>query len=212
MTGYWLSFIGLLTYLVAHLTTNSHTLVIMVLVVCAVISSLVGSLLLFTETRISGVLACNSIVTNGFLLLVITGLLVLLKPTDLITLFWLVVLYLITYNLTTLIIYNSWSAFNLYTQLQQELQNSQTKVQLYWRSSTSWLLTHKDYYFYLLLCIFFGFPPFLLFIVKFYLTLYVIIAGLFWPLWFILLTLNIILTGAVCRILTLLTIKLKLLV
>ena len=68
---------------------------------------------------------------------------------------------------------------------------------------------YQDYWFYTFSWVLLGFPPFILFIIKFYIIIYTVTAGLFIPIWFILLLTNIVVTGALCRILTLSTIKLS---
>lgn len=66
---------------------------------------------------------------------------------------------------------------------------------------------YKDYYLYTFIWILFGFPPFILFILKFYLIINILSSGLILPIWLLLLITNIFVTGALCRILTLTTTK-----
>lgn len=78
--------------------------------------------------------------------------------------------------------------------------------------NVSWLpLTtfYQDYSYYLLFWVLLGFPPFLLFILKFYVYLFILKANLVFSALIISLLTNLVVTGALCRILTLLTIRLN---
>ena len=59
-----------------------------------------------------------------------------------------------------------------------------------------------DFYLYTFIWALFVFPPFLLFLLKSYITLYMIKTGLIAYVWFLLLITNILVTGALCRIIT----------
>ena len=80
-------------------------------------------------------------------------------------------------------------------------------LNIFYLGGFRWVLTYyyQDYCYYVLLWILFGFPPFLLFILKFYIYLFILKAGFVGTALIVSLLTNIFFTGAVCRIFTLIT-------
>jgi len=127
-SGFIIAFLQILNYLIK--CQPNHLIFITIFLVLASLGSLVfGCLLLLTQTTVKGFLASNSILNTSFLILCSTALLNLhnILWTQL-NFIWLILYYLLIYNCLTFILFNSWSALNLWNwkkkfNIQYEINN-----------------------------------------------------------------------------------------
>ena len=114
--GYWYSFINMLAYINNLISTplTQGTLLIL-LAGLAVLTTLVGSLVLYTQLRFKGFLAGNSIITAGFLTLICLSIINTTPTVNVVFLGWFMFLYLACYLSSTFIIYVSWSSLIIYS-------------------------------------------------------------------------------------------------
>ena len=233
-SGYWLAFINLTIYLLGLPTKGNLFLLVFFLSFISLISVFLGSLHLLMQVTIAGFIAGNAILTSGFLLLASSAVIQLKTTWIQITLVWFISFFLLIYALTLILLYNTLIvtplyelvSFTFYKNLidsrnkswqNNNINTAKVSISQWLNQSTIFYSTlteikqiinyFTDYSFYFLFLLFAGFPPFLLFIIKFYLTLFILITGLLVPLFSILLITNIFLTIALCRIMVLISLK-----
>jgi formate hydrogenlyase subunit 3/multisubunit Na+/H+ antiporter MnhD subunit len=106
-TGFLLLLLQILNYILSE--NNGHTpLVTTLLIIAAIGSTLSGGLLLLTQITFKGVIACNSMINTGFLLLGYGAVFNLDLELNQIQLTHYILHYIIIYNISLFVLFNCW--------------------------------------------------------------------------------------------------------
>ena len=113
-TGFLILLLQTFNYILSD--NNNHIfLVTTLLIIAAIGSTVVGGLLLLTQVTFKGVLACNSMINTGFVLLGYGAVFNLNLELNQIQLTHYILYYILIYNSSLFVLFNCWASINIWT-------------------------------------------------------------------------------------------------